>query len=122
VSARPQPREPARFRFDPHGGGGGPLGLGMTRSVLLGAVLAAGVLCLYEGRPVTAALLLTLAAPMVLARWQGLPLLVWLALRAAYRLAGPRRWAVDPERVGIAQPVGTSEPIVSDPPAGAGRR
>ena len=105
MSARPQRREPARFRFDPHGGGGGPLGLGVIRSVLLGAALAAGVLCLYEGRPISAALLLTLAAPVVLARWQGLPLLVWLMLRAAYGLAGPRRWEVDPELVGLTQPV-----------------
>ena len=112
MSARP-PREPASFRFDPHRGGGGPLGLGVMRSVTLGAVLAIGVLCLYEGRPITAALLLTLAAPMVLARWQGLPLLVWLVLRIAYRLAGPRRWEVDPELVGMSQPIA--------PGVGAGR-
>ena len=105
MSARSQRREPARFRFDPHGGGGGPLGLGVIQSVVLGAVLVVGVLCLYEGRPISAALLLTLAAPMVLARWQGLPLLVWLVLRTAYRLAGPRRWEVDPELVGMTQPV-----------------
>jgi uncharacterized membrane protein len=105
VSARRERREPARFRFDPHGGAGGPLGLGVTRSVVVGALLAVGVLCLYEGRPVTAALLLTLAAPVVLARWQGLPLLVWLVLRAAYRLAGPRRWEVDPELVGMSEPI-----------------
>jgi hypothetical protein len=105
VSARSQTREAATFRFDPHGGGGGPLGLGVIQSVVLGAVLAVGVLCLYEGRPITAALLLTLAAPLVLARWQGLPLLVWLVLRVAYRLVGPRRWEVDPELVGMSQPI-----------------
>ncbi|HEX5922813.1 MAG TPA: hypothetical protein VFY45_03205 [Baekduia sp.] len=105
MSAGRERREPAHFRFDPHRGGGGPLGLGVTRSVVLGGVLAVGVLCLYEGQPVTAALLLTLAAPVVLARWQGLPLLVWLVLRAGYRLAGPRRWEVDPELVGMSQPI-----------------
>jgi hypothetical protein len=105
VSVRREQREPASFRFDPHGGGSGPLGLGVTRSVAVGAVLAVGVLCLYEGRLITAALLLTLAAPVVLARWQGLPLLLWLVLRAGYRLAGPRRWEVDPELVGMSEPV-----------------
>jgi uncharacterized membrane protein len=110
VSARPQRREPATFRFDPHGGGGGPLGLGVIQSVLLGAALAAGVLCLYEGQLIAAALLLTVAAPVVLARWQGLPLLVWLVLRAAYRLAGPRRWEVDPELVGMSQPIAPAPP------------
>ena len=105
MSGRQQQREPASFRFDPHGGGGGPLGLGVTRSVVLGAVLALGVLCLYEGRLVAAAVLLTVAAPVVLARWQGLPLSVWLVLRAGYRLAGPRRWEVDPELVGMSAPV-----------------
>ena len=98
-------REPASFRFDPHGGAGGPLGLGVTRSVVLGAVLAVGVVCLYEGRPITAALLLTVGAPIVLARWQGLPLLLWLVVRAGYALAGPRRWEVDPELVGMSDPV-----------------
>lgn len=115
MSAGRERREPAHFRFDPHRGGGGPLGLGVTRSVVLGGVLAVGVLCLYEGQPVTAALLLTLAAPVVLARWQGLPLLVWLVLRAGYRLAGPRRWEVDPELVGMSQP------IVPDPGDERGR-
>jgi hypothetical protein len=105
VSARSEGREAASFRFDPHGGGGGPLGLGVIQSVVVGAVLAVGVLCLYEGQLIAAALLLTLAAPVVLARWQGLPLLVWLVLRAAYGLAGPRRWEVDPELVGLTQPV-----------------
>ena len=105
MSARSERREAASFRFDPHRGGGGPLGLGVIQSVVLGALLAVGVLCLYEGRPISAALLLTLAAPVVLARWQGLPLLVWLVLRAAYRLTGPRRWEVDPELVGLTQPV-----------------
>jgi hypothetical protein len=105
VSARPHRREAATFRFDPHGGGGGPLGLGVIQSVLLGAALAAGVLCLYEGRLIPAALLLMLAAPVVLARWQGLPLLVCLVLRVGYRLTGPRRWEVDPELVGMTQPV-----------------
>jgi hypothetical protein len=105
VSVRREQREPASFRFDPHRGGGGPLGLGLTRSVAVGTVIAIGVLCLYEGRLIAAALLLTLAAPMVLARWQGLPLLVWLPLHAAYRLAGPRRWEVDPELVGMSEPV-----------------
>jgi hypothetical protein len=110
VSVRRERREPASFRFDPHGGGGGPLGLGVTRSVVIGAVLAVGVLCLYEGRLIAAALLLTVAAPVVLARWQGLPLLVWLGLRAAYRLAGPRRWEVDPELVGMSQPIAAGTP------------
>jgi hypothetical protein len=32
-------------------------------------------------------------------------LLVWLVLRAGYRLAGPRRWEVDPELVGMSEPV-----------------
>jgi hypothetical protein len=105
VSARSERREAASFRFDPHGGGGGPLGLGVVQSVVLGAVLAVGVLCLYQGRPISAALLLTLVAPVVLARWQGLPLLVWLVLRAAYGLVGPRCWEVDPELVGMTQPV-----------------
>jgi hypothetical protein len=105
VSRRREPREPASFRFDPHGGAGGPLGLGVTRSVVLGAVLAVGVLCLYEGQLITAALLLTVGAPIVLARWQGLPLLLWLALRGGYGLAGPRRWEVDPELVGMSDPV-----------------
>jgi hypothetical protein len=53
---------------------------------------------------------LTVAAPVVLARWQGLPLLVWLVLRAAYRLAGPRRWEVDPELVGMSQPIAPAPP------------
>ena len=82
--------------------------------MLLVAVLAAGVLCLYEGRLIAAALLLALAAPVVLARWQGLPMVLWLLLRAAYVLAGPRRWEVDPERVGV------SDPLAPDPPAHAG--
>jgi hypothetical protein len=110
VSARREQREPARFRFDPHPGGGGPLGLGVTRSVLLGAVLAVGVLCLYAGRLITAAALLTVAAPVVLARWQGLPLAVWLVLRAAYLLVGPRRWEVDPELVGVSEPIASGAP------------
>ena len=50
------------------------------------------------------------------ARWQGLPLLVWLVLRAGYGLAGPRRWEVDPELVGMSQP------IVPDPGRRARKR
>ena len=95
MSAPRERREPATFRFDPHGGTG-PLGIGVSRSVLLVAVLAAGVLCLYMGRLIASVLLLVFAAPVVLARWQGLPLLLWLLLRAVYGLAGPRRWQVDP--------------------------
>jgi hypothetical protein len=109
VSLRREQREPATFRFDPHGGAGGPLGLGVTRSVVLGAVLAVGVLCLYDGRLITAAVLLTVAAPVVLARWQGLPLLLWLVLRGGYVLAGPRRWEVDPELVGMSEPIHSRE-------------
>jgi hypothetical protein len=105
MSSRREERRQASFRFDPHPGGSGPLGLGMTRSVALGAVLALGMLCLYEGRLVTAAFLLILGAPVVLARWQGLPLATWLILRAAYLLLGPRRWEVDPERVGMSEPL-----------------
>lgn len=108
MSLRREQREPASFRFDPHGGAGGPLGLGVTRSVILGTVLAVGVLCLYEGRLITAALLLTVGAPIVLARWQGLPLLLWLVLRSGYVLAGPRRWEVDPELVGMSEPTPSS--------------
>lgn len=115
MSAARERREPAAFRFDPHGGAG-PFGIGVARSVLLVAVLAAGVLCLYAGRMVASALLLVLGAPVVLAHWQGLALLLWLLLRAAYLLAGPRRWEVDPERVGVSEPlrVGASEPIAAD--------
>ena len=105
VSAAATAARAGGFRFDPHGGGGGPLGLGVDP---LGGCWArcwrSGCCACMRGGLVTAALLLTLAAPVVLARWQGLPLLVWLVLRAAYRLAGPRRWEVDPELVGMSQP------------------
>jgi hypothetical protein len=97
------------FRFDPHGGAGGLLGLGVARTVMLATVLAIGVLCLYQGRLILATVLLVIAAPVLLASWQGLPLIAWVALRACYLLAGPRRWETDPELVAISEPIVLSD-------------
>jgi hypothetical protein len=105
VSVRRDQREPAVFHFDPHGGAGGPLGIGVVRTITLGTLLASGVLCLYRNHPLAAAALLLLAAPLVLARWEGLPMVTWAVLRTAYAVRGSRRWEVDAERVGLSEPI-----------------
>ena len=49
---------------------------------------------------------------MVLARWEGLPLLAWLPLRLLYRLQGPYEWALDPEHVGFVTPLQGDVPAI----------
>lgn len=97
----------ALYRFDPHDEGIW-LGLGLVRlSIVCGSMLL-GALMVYAGSILLALVLLLLVPPMVLARWEGLPLLAWLPLRALYRLQGPNEWALNPEHVGFVTPLTTT--------------
>ncbi|MGX6448039.1 hypothetical protein ACVU7I_08250 [Patulibacter sp. S7RM1-6] len=103
----------ATYRFDPHDEGIW-LGLGIVRLALVCGSLGLGAVCVYAGQIVPALVLLLLVPPVVLARWDGLPLLAWIPLRLAYRVTGPREWAPDPERVGFLTPLTAGDAAVAD--------
>lgn len=95
------------YRFDPHPGQGGIGGVGLLRSVLIGTVLTAAVLTVYAGLVIHGVLLLLVCGPIAFGTWDGMPLLLWLPLRLAYRLTGPSSWELDPELVGTSDPITT---------------
>lgn len=102
----------ALYRFDPHDEGIW-MGLGLVR---LGCVLGAlglGAIAIYQGSIVGALLLMLVVPPIVLARWDGMPLVTWIPTRLAYRLQGPREWSIDPDLVGFATPA--PAPMASRP-------
>jgi hypothetical protein len=93
----------ARYRFDPHDEGIW-LGLGLPRLALVCGALLLGAIAMYSGDVLLALGLTVLAPPVVLARWEGLPLVAWLPLRLFDRLNGAREWSDDPERLGYVTP------------------
>ncbi|MCK9250805.1 MAG: hypothetical protein M0P31_17740 [Solirubrobacteraceae bacterium] len=95
---------PTTYRFDPHDPGI-VLGLSSGRLATLGVTVGGGMLALYAGRVLLAALLIFVIAPVVLMRWEGMSLAAWVARRGLWAVRGPRRWAVDPERVGFSDPL-----------------
>jgi hypothetical protein len=102
----------ALYRFDPHDEGIW-LGLGLVRLSMVCGSMLLGALMVYTGSVLLALVLLLIVPPLVLARWEGLPLLAWLPLKALYRLQGPREWALDPEHVGFVTPLTTVVPPVA---------
>lgn len=102
VKSRPR----AEYRFDPHTGGIF-LGLGRVRLAALLAVLALGVFSLYGGKLLLAVLLMGVAPIFVLWTREGIPALLWIPLRIAYRLrdSDRRGWSLDPELVPHTDPL-----------------
>lgn len=93
------------YTFDPHPGNGGIAGMGVLRSCLVGGVLLLLAMAIYQGVLWLSAVLLLVGLPVALTAWEGRPAVVWLAERAVYALTGPRRWEIDPELLGMSDPV-----------------
>jgi hypothetical protein len=99
MSDETRPR--ARYRFDPLTDGVF-LGLGQLRAAALLGVLGLGLMLLLGGDHVLLGTAVLLVGPIpVFWTREGLPIGVWLLMRAEYRLTSERErgWSLDPELV-----------------------
>lgn len=94
-----RPRQ--RYRFDPLNNGV-VLGLGHVRLAIVFVIVATGAGLMFFGGKVVLGSLVVLIGPLpVVWSYEGLPGLLWLAMRAHYLITPPERrvWSIDPELV-----------------------